>query len=431
MKRIFHIYGGGTVFHVRPHLAISAPAYGHTARQIERLVIDDMIARKSNRDIAHLYLTKMASSGSSLETNEDVWDSINRNIISDLLDDEDRDARHVIFMSVALCDWTAGVVAADGSVQPSGKDQLRLKTDLGKHDLRLTPADKLIGRIRKERKDIFLVGFKTTSGLAPQEQFRAGLRLLKGASCNLVLANDVHTRLNMIVTPEEAPYSATKDRGAALRELVEMTVARSALRFTRSTVVEGSPMDWRGSSVPASLRTVVDHCIERGAYKPFMGKTVGHFAFKMGDGKIATSIRRSNFNELDTTGLVVIEPKGDDEVIAYGAKPSVGGQSQRAIFRDHPGLDCIVHFHCPVRPGAEKELSVRSQRLFECGSHECGQNAAAGIRLVGGATLPLGAVMLDGHGPNIVFSRDIDPQVVIDFIEKHFDLERSTSEVHV
>lgn len=429
MKRIFNIYGGGTVFHVRPHLAISAPAYGHTARHIEHLVTEDVITRHGSRDIVHLWLTKMASFGSRLETNEDVWDSINRNIINDPL--REPGDRHVIFMSVALCDWTAGVVAADDSVQPSGKDQLRLRTELGEHDLRLTPADKLIGRIRKERKDIFLVGFKTTSGLAPQDQFWAGLKLLKSASCNLVLANDVHTRLNMIVTPEETPYSVTMDRDAVLRELVEMTVARSALHFTRSTVVDAPRIAWADEQVPAALRAVVEHCIKRGAYKPFLGKTVGHFAFRGPRSPIITSIRGSNFNNLAETGMVAIDPKGDDEVIAYGAKPSVGGQSQRAIFRDHPGLDCIVHFHCPARPGAEKELSVRSQRLFECGSHECGQNAASGIRPVAGATLPLGAVMLDGHGPNVVFSRDIDPQVVIDFIEKHFDLERSTSEVRL
>jgi hypothetical protein len=34
--------------------------------------------------------------------------------------------------------------------------------------------------------------------------------------------------------------------------------------------------------------------------------------------------------------------------------------------------------------------------------------------------------MLDQHGPNIVFHHSIDPQEVIDFIEKHFELNAKT-----
>jgi hypothetical protein len=34
MREVIHIIGGGTVTHVRPHLAIASPAYGDTARTI-------------------------------------------------------------------------------------------------------------------------------------------------------------------------------------------------------------------------------------------------------------------------------------------------------------------------------------------------------------------------------------------------------------
>jgi hypothetical protein len=198
---------------------------------------------------------------------------------------------------------------------------------------------------------------------------------------------------------------------------------RSKLTFTRSEVKPGSTISWtHDSRIPDTLRTVVNHCIKRGAYKPFEGKTVGHFAVKVADDQIVTSIRKSNFNELDKTGMVLIETVGPNQVVAHGAKPSVGGQSQRIIFEEHPDLDCIVHFHCPLRsPGA---VSTRPQRPFECGSHECGKNTSDGLEAYGS----LKAVMLDQHGPNIVFNRDIDPNVVIDFIETHWDLERSTRE---
>lgn len=34
--------------------------------------------------------------------------------------------------------------------------------------------------------------------------------------------------------------------------------------------------------------------------------------------------------------------------------------------------------------------------------------------------------MLDNHGPNIVFNRNVDPQEVINFIERNFDLTKKT-----
>lgn len=155
-----------------------------------------------------------------------------------------------------------------------------------------------------------------------------------------------------------------------------------------------------------------------------MGKTVGHFATKIDDKNFVTSIRKTNFNELDKVGMVLIESTGPDNVKAFGAKPSVGGMSQRIIFNKYPDLDCIVHFHCQKKESSS--VPVRSQREFECGSHECGQNTADGLLDMENG---IHAVMLDKHGPNIVFSKDTDPQEVIAFIDKNFDLSKQTSEL--
>src|SRR5690606_33043198 len=99
----------------------------------------------------------------------------------------------------------------------------RLKTDNGSVTMELTVADKIISKIRKTRKDIFLIAFKTTCGATEQEQYLAGLNLMKKNSCNLVLANDTKTKLNMIITPEEAKYCVTNNRSLVLAELVDMT----------------------------------------------------------------------------------------------------------------------------------------------------------------------------------------------------------------
>ena len=105
------------------------------------------------------------------------------------------------------------------------------------------------------------------------------------------------------------------------------------------------------------------------------------------------------------------------------AKPSVGGQSQRLIFSQHSGLDCIVHFHCPLKSDHVDDIPVVSQREYECGSHQCGQNTSNGLAMFRNG---IACVMLDKHGPNIVFNHSIDPQEVIDFISDNFDLSQKT-----
>lgn len=401
-----HIIGGGTVYHARPHLALSAPAYGGTARLLERLCREH-----SDKLEIKLHLTKMACAGKSdIETNEDI-----ARLVDTLVADN---STKIVFMPVALVDYYGNIAADKGE---AGKYGTRLKTrQFPAVSMELQSAPKVIGHVREHRKDIFLVGFKTTSGASADEMYIAGLNLLKEASCNLVFANDVKTRMNMVITPEEARYHETTNREEALKGLVEMSYLRSHLTFTRSTVVSGESFSWDSTEVPQALRTVVDHCIASGAYKPFRGSTVGHFAVKVGPTTFLTSKRKTNFNDLAKIGLVKVETDGPDSVLAYGSKPSVGGQSQRIVFSEHPDCDLIVHFHCPIRQGSE--VPVVSQREYECGSHQCGQNTSRGLKQFGN----LYAVYLDQHGPNIVFNRSIDPAEVIRFIEANFDLHGKT-----
>lgn len=226
MNKQIYVLGGGTISHVRNHLALCIPAFGSTAKTIARMCEERFPAMDTN-----LILTKMADSESLIETNEDV-DAF----ITPLLVDKNT---KVIFFNIGLCDF-------DGYVSPelSGKYAPRLHTSEGNQMMILTPTEKVIKKIRKERKDISLVAFKTTCGETEDEMYLAGLHLMKSNSCNLVLVNDTKTRVNMIVTPEEARYHVTRDREEALRELVDMTYHRSHLSFTHSTVVAGDPIPW-------------------------------------------------------------------------------------------------------------------------------------------------------------------------------------------
>lgn len=405
-KRVL-VLGGGTFSHVRAHLSLAAPAFGETAKEIANLCE----SRFEHMD-TKLILTKMADSTSSIVTNEDV-DRLVDEIIND-------NTVKVVFFNIALCDYEGAIASVE-----SGKYATRMSTSqFPNTTMELSVSPKIISRIRAKRKDIFLVGFKTTCNATQEEQYAQALNLLKKSSCNLVLANDIGTRSNFIVTPEEGVYDMYMTRAGCLKELVEIAYHRTHLSFTRSTVVDGTPVAWQDAQIPQALREVVDWCVSNGAYKKFNGVTTGHFAAKIGPTEFLTSIRKTNFNDIEKYGMVRVVTDGEDSVISYGAKPSVGGQSQRIVFDQFKDTDCIVHFHCPVKDRSLHIIPTVSQREYECGSHECGKNTSNGLKEV----VPgIYAVMLDKHGPNIVFSKTIDPVRVIDFIKGNFDLSKSTS----
>lgn len=417
------VIGGGTVSHVRNHLALTAPAYGSTARKIVDIIYRDHYDSVFYN--VNLHLTKMANQGyGALESNQDISKLVDELTASYLT--------KIVFFNPALVDFKgaiatgapAGYEWADNVPTASGKYETRLKSTDGERRMLLTPTEKVLSKIRKNRKNIFLVAFKTTCGATEDEQFLTGLHLLKDNSCNLVLANDTKTRLNMIITPEQARYSVTTDREVALQELVKMTMSRSKGTFTTSHIVPGESIPWDSELIPSNLRTVVDHCIQAGAYKPFNGSTVGHFATKVNETDFVTSKRKTNYNNLQEVGMVLCRAEGEDRIRAFGSKPSVGGQSQRIIFKEHPDTDCIVHFHCPPKPDAS--LSIRSQFENECGSHQCGKNTSDGLIEVKPG---IKCVYLDNHGPNIVFNKNIQPSQVIEFIDQNFDLSKSTDGV--
>lgn len=415
-KREIHIFGGGTFQHVRSHLALAAPAFGTVAKTIAR-----KCETRYPQMRADLHLTRMADSQSNLVTNDDVAEELKAVA--------DNPLTKIIFFSAAICDFSGEI---DGVTSEKDAARLQSRTDILPH-IDLTPTEKLIRLVRTPvaaggygRKDILLVAFKTTCGSTPEEMYLAGLGMLKENSANLVLANDVKTRRNMIITPEEAVYEDGYDREKTLDALLEIAFLRSQLTFTQSTVVEGSVVPWSDERVPQNLREVVNYAVRQNAYKPFKGATVGHFATKLSDTEFLTSIRKSDFNKLDSTGLVYVKSDGPDTVLAYGAKPSVGGQSQRSVFRDHPGYDCILHFHCPLREDALHCIPTVSQREVECGSHECGKNTSQNLVTFRFGEHVIKAVMLDNHGPNIVFNKNTPAAVIIEFIESNFDLRKKT-----
>jgi phosphopantothenoylcysteine decarboxylase/phosphopantothenate--cysteine ligase len=178
MKQI-HVFGGGTIQHVRNHLAICAPAYGGTANKIANQLIELGLN-------VHLELTKMACSKSKMETNEDVADRVN-----ELLNDQSVKA---IVFNVALCDFTGKIDDIE-----SGKYAERLKSRSGDLVMNLSPAPKILASIKANRPDIFLVGFKTTAGADHATQLALCNRQIEETGADIVFANDTVTRSNILV----------------------------------------------------------------------------------------------------------------------------------------------------------------------------------------------------------------------------------------
>ena len=452
-KSIHYIIAGGTFSHIRPHLAIAAPAFGKVGMDLEPYLQSSLDATDPGGEdvpepVVRLVLTRMAQGGWARDPRDEAL--LRAAGLADLVTEDDM-AQLVDYL-VAQPE-TRGIIMAAANVDfychslrsvtdeagegywntLIGKEYPRLSSSVGQYDLRMLATPKIVPTIRAARKDIYAVGFKTTSGATRDEQYLAGLNLLKTSSLNLVLANDLVTRLCMVITPEQATYHETTDRQEALEGLARIYASRCRGTFTRSTVVPGELVPWNSPEIPDVLRTVVNHCIARGAYKPFNGSTVGHFAVRLRDPadpthpniRMLTTRRKTDYNKLAEPGegLVLVESTGPESVVAHGAKPSVGGMSQRAIFGSMD-VDCIVHFHCPTKPG--HRANVVQQWPNECGSMQCGAATRDGLRYWGDKVY---AVMLENHGPNIVFPADAHPDCVIRFIEDNFDLTGRTDHV--
>lgn len=192
------ILGGGTNTYISNHLALSAPAYGTTAR----ILANRFKEHPENKMDVELILTKMARIGRFRNNSPDTPEDIEALVDKLVADPNTR----VIIFNVAMVDYKpvnlfkerAGIA---NSIEDD--DWITVKNTFGKYEGRLSTSehpelilelsvqDKIIQKIRKERKDILLVGFKTTCGSTKEEQFQKGLKLCKDASANIVFVNDV------------------------------------------------------------------------------------------------------------------------------------------------------------------------------------------------------------------------------------------------
>jgi hypothetical protein len=381
-----NIFAGETRVKVAPHLYLSGSGSGSTGVMLTHAIIDQ------THDIPHLHI---GGNNRDFVTNRDL-----SKLIDEVIDDVET---KIIFMPVAVCDF-----------QPMVERTQRLETADGAFKLGITPADKIISKIRKNRKDIFLVSFKTTCGHTSEEMYNIGVKALKTSSSNLVLVNDYKSRMNMIVTPEESIIMETDDRETIIKELVDVTLNRAKNGgFTRTTLVE---QDFVDPKFDDDFQTVLEVLIDEGYYTPNpKGVTTGHFAESYSKDIMLSSRRKTNYNH--SIKPVKVTRKG--EVVEANVLPSAGATTQMMLFDEIPSSKYIVHFHGHMNKGSN--IKTGSQRNFECGSKSCGINTVNNVEtIVEGA---LWAVHLDNHGPNIIWNDKMPPDAVIEFIMNNWDAD--------
>ena len=170
------VFGGGTFNPIAAHLALAAPAFGETARQLhERFEENGVLA-------SHLVLTKMADSNSTLVTNDDVAVCVQEMLKDPLV--------KVVVMNAAICDFEAENPSEEARLSSSRDYTLELKGIQGK----------ILATISKQRPDIVVVGFKTTHGATKVEQVAKAFSSMAASGLDIVLANDLLTRENILVT---------------------------------------------------------------------------------------------------------------------------------------------------------------------------------------------------------------------------------------
>lgn len=393
---MIYVLGGGTINPIATHMSLCSPAFGSVAKEIS-----DKLS-SSGHSITTL-LTKMADNSSEVITNKDL-----DVLVDKLLANPKTKA---IIMSCAVCDY---------EVKGGDKYGSRMKTSEGNIDVTLTPSDKIIHKIRRTRPDIFLVGFKATTGYTEAEQHLEGLRMLKNSKCNLVLANDLHTRNNIIITPEESYYT-TEDRDDALNKLCDMIDKRLDLTYHRTNYRRG--VNQPIQSMPNTFVEVMQYIVTNGGFPINNGNGFpnGHFCYKpKGKDYFFSSIRKHDHNKVFDRGMCVVHYKEDGFKVVGTGKASVGATSQYKMFEEYPEYDCIVHTHNPIKEGSV--LNTVPQYPYQCGSLECGMNTVNGLKEYDGIL----AVYLDKHGANFMFKSTDDSAKIIRFIEDNVVLGKKT-----
>lgn len=201
------VFGGGTFNHVSCHLALCAPAFGETAKRLHKLF------QENGTLDSHLVLTKMADSTSQLITNADLENFIVDKIIPD-------NNVKAIIMNAAICDFYVDNLITEETRLSSQKEYPVVLRGI---------QGKMMTLIKQSRPDIVVVGFKTTHGASRVEQVAKAFNSMHVSGLDLVLANDLDTRNNIIISNDLGILEGRREW--LLEQLVDNTVIKYNLKM--------------------------------------------------------------------------------------------------------------------------------------------------------------------------------------------------------
>lgn len=182
------IIGGGTFNHVAAHLALAAPAFGNTARQLHALFNEYCRGMEPV-----LMLTKMADHTSNIITNDDL--------MIELLDKAQDENVKAVVMNAAMCDFEMDNPSGENRLSSSQDYKVTLKGVRGK----------AITDLRKMRPDLIIAGFKTTADAGIAEMMGKGFLQIANSGVDFCLANDIVTRTNLLLQADGCITRGTRN----------------------------------------------------------------------------------------------------------------------------------------------------------------------------------------------------------------------------
>jgi ADP-ribose pyrophosphatase YjhB (NUDIX family)/GNAT superfamily N-acetyltransferase len=266
----------------------------------------------------------------------------------------------LVFMAAAVSDYTP--VASAGKLS---SDAERLVVEMRRNP-------KLLAGLRKRcGVETFLVGFKLLSGVERAELRRVGLEQVKRCRLNLCLANDLaelsgaeHPAL--MLTAEGGAIPIAGDKAAVAARLVDFALARRAVSWSRSIEDRSIAGDDDAADRAAALLRFAQAA-------HLLVDSDGNASARSPRG---LAITPRQVDKSTTEELVFAEVDPAARVVRYrgAGKPSIDTAVHAWLYREHPELAAICHFHDALAIGA-----VETRFPWPCGTVEEAIEIHAGL----------------------------------------------------
>lgn len=277
----------------------------------------------------------------------DTTDSL-RHLLVDRTDKPD-----IILHAAAVSDYKP--VRSTGKIS-SEQESLTIK-------LERTP--KIISELRERYgSEVFIAGFKLLSGVSEAELVGAAITQLKRNRLNMVVANDLQNLKDgqhplFAVTAEGGVIPFSGERSKVARELASFVLRRVNVQWFRSVNSQEVIPDMSNAAFGDVLSLVRDMHL--------LTDDSGNISVNVGEGKLLVSPRQVDKSALIEQDAVPVTVDTDNRIVTYlgDRKPSIDTGVSSLLYREHPDIEAIIHFH-----NGWGRMNVKTGFPFPCGVKE-------------------------------------------------------------